>query len=495
MSRIIGHRQLRAPRRRFGTLRRLFKGFLYLSLCILVAAGAATYRASIQLDHRFQNLKSEIQLRRHLESQPRKVLVGSTTEGNALLDYNGIHWASNQMPKAWVADPPPLPPDAEELRRRLEQVEQSGTMWDELRDHMTGGTKPSSLSFLEYKAYHALTKYARSGIRRRHCDWEFEYERGHWATPINLIPFRLVSQLFAYEAHLDPSADRAARTGCEILALGRDVHRNPHCLSVPISVAIQRDGFASLARTLEHRELEVDTYRRILAVLQQLHHGSSIPSVLTDHLLWQVDIFRSRGCPLDPLAPVPESTFAWRPGEQFRFASQLMSSKVAAWFAENELQGIDDYIGVKSVQVSALPYWELIQGTTLKETKDPRYFLASQVGLNVDYFEISYSEIQALRGLTRMAAAVGLYRAIHGGLPRSGGALESVLGPIPTDPFDPNQGPLKFVYDRGQVTLYSVWINSEDDGGHGHSRRHHRDVFRPVLFGPKDLVLQLNDFD
>lgn len=445
--------------------------------------------ASPGLDAKLEEVKADIQTRRTADAEARSSFLGDTVEGNAVHDYNGIEWVfaggdTEQMRMSWRTTEPVLPEGARELATSLADTEYSLTVQSNMLAHMEKGEELTPEAQAQFEAYRPLIAYVQQGLRKDHCDWEFQYER-HVRAPIpNLLDVRNVANLLAFEAFTAEDSSDAVERALEIVAFGDDMCTQPTLIGLMIGIAVKSIGFESLERTLRTRaDLGVTDYQRVLDVLTRAPRTLVRPAMELEKLGFRACILEMTGRPLsdDPYTGNFFDVFAM--GSQLSDESGSVGTPlVGDWLLSRELEGYDSYM-TQLIDICDKPLQErqALADALVDDLTGSGHIIAQVAIPNLYEAGKVVDEVNLIQDLVRMLAAAHLHRLETGTFPSELADIQARLGAPTNDPFSADGNPLSLTLEEGRLRCYSVYENGTDEGG-VNPNEDHRDETADLVF-------------
>lgn len=431
---------------------------------LLVAMVGANVSASKALDARLEEARQHIAAQHAAQDAPRPLLLGEPVEGNAVRDYEAIEWvirtaSGDQLRRSWQAAKPALPPGAEELAEQLKGKKYDHALAGELWKHVDGGPAPSAAALAQFEAFRPLTRFLRDGVRRSHCDWDTELEKGAMCEIADLVAMRTAANLLAYEAHLAGSADEAARMGLDLVQFGDDLGRGATLIHAMIAVAVRGLGLRSLEHTLSRPDLDADAARLVLTTLGRAGRFDGRAAMASERTGFRVTILAMTGRSLtgDPADLRDE----WSVGP----GAALVASQ--GWWVSRELRVYDDFME-RTVAAMELPYaGRGAASEALNAELERSWSIFAKLAVpNFVEAQASIDEVHVLTDVVRVLAAARLARLEEGAYPATIELLAPRLGgSAPADPFAPSGGPLRYAVEGAEVRCWSVYRNGSDEGG------------------------------
>ncbi len=402
---------------------RLLKpGLLLLLLLGLVGFTVLHLRAVRSMDHRFEELKRDVDARRAEDAAPRSVRRGDPVVGNAVEHYLEAEESAEGL-------------DMIQLSKALEAAQEGRPLsWD-----MVG----------KLEGYGAVTAHVRAGLRRTHCDWGFAYEEGLFAYgPSNLMRVRSVALLMLLQAVEAKDPGEAVGLALDVFCYGGDHARGATLIQLLISTAVRSHACRFLAWLVRTRPLPPAELQRIVDTLAAVGPIDRSRFAEVRHLVARVWLSGVSGRPL-------ASNYATLVRDYGKRMTKPGHAEADALSSNDEIEGLVS----RRLAIELDREWARLD--TLEDAEDSP--VATQVVLGFGFNSLRPDE--ALVGMVRTLAAAHLHRLEHGAFPASFDALKDRLGGLPRDPFRPEGEALTLAFAGNRLRVYSYYENHKDDGG------------------------------
>lgn len=418
-----------------------------LLLILLVFGLFLNKLSSNYLNERLRAVHSEFKDR--VKAKKREPLLGPSTPGNAIDDYNAIRYMC--LPNYnWLANPPKNLPktdypfnyfnkndifvldyarylsDTLDLEAKYERFQGQGSWYSDAQGVIQLDFDTAKTFFDKYSK--SITRHVRSGVRRERLDYPLDFGSDPEKSSYQSEALIAAAQLLAVEAALQKEAQESIETVAVLLAFAADMEQLPLDSGVELSFEIKEVAFNALEWLLR-KKLLIQDCKRLAKILRGVPRMDPETSLFVQDSNVAADFARSAELDIAPKIKGFENDY-------LRWGSfgQLKINLALAWLVYDNISSQQSQI-MKLPSSQCLKEYEAMEGdffhkiSALKSSRCIHEYIYSRPLV-----------INTHHDLLQLALATRIYQLKNKKWPQSTSEIQPHFkGPVPKDPFSDGQ--------------------------------------------------------